>query len=189
MAKTSLALTRAPAPSYARLKATKTPLKKTMRAKIDQKAEPDTSALDQAGMECQDSVAGDDITQQENERTDGISGGKERDDDGGRQMVLTVRQKESSRERRKETHDSRGGLWLHQSYIQVTFATYLAKKTTEAKATTTPQGRLKNHRKTIPRTTYKTTNRTTNCKSRRERVSRYNKRSQFLLWLKPAKGE
>ncbi|KAL3183261.1 hypothetical protein MRX96_034259 [Rhipicephalus microplus] len=89
MAKTSLALTRAPAASHARLKATKTPLKYTTRSKIDQKAEPDTPALDQAAMECQDSVAGDVITHQHNEETYGTSGGKERDDGGSWHAVLT----------------------------------------------------------------------------------------------------
>ncbi|KAL3196353.1 hypothetical protein MRX96_001688 [Rhipicephalus microplus] len=83
MAKTSLALTRVLAASQARLKAMKTLLKETMRPKTDQKAEPDTSALHQAEIECQDSVAGDGITHQDNEGTGGTFGGKEHDDDGG----------------------------------------------------------------------------------------------------------
>ncbi|KAL3183250.1 hypothetical protein MRX96_034998 [Rhipicephalus microplus] len=73
------------------MKASKTPLKKKIRPKTDQKAEPHTPALDQAEMECQDSVSGDGITDRDNEETDGTSGGKERDEDGGWQTVLTVR--------------------------------------------------------------------------------------------------
>ncbi|KAL3193547.1 hypothetical protein MRX96_016898 [Rhipicephalus microplus] len=95
MVKTSLALTRAPAASHARLKVTKTPLKKTIRPETGQKAGPDTSALDQAEMECQESVACDGITHQDNKGTDGTSRGKERDDDGGWKTVLTVSQKKA----------------------------------------------------------------------------------------------
>ncbi|KAL1421374.1 hypothetical protein MTO96_000456 [Rhipicephalus appendiculatus] len=67
MAKTPAAPTRAPTASHARSKALKTPLNKTTRPKTDQKAQPVTSALDQADMECQDSDAGDCITHQDNE--------------------------------------------------------------------------------------------------------------------------
>ncbi|KAL3243185.1 hypothetical protein MRX96_047573 [Rhipicephalus microplus] len=49
--------------------------RKTMRPKTDQEAEPDTLALDQAEIEYQNSVAGDGITHQDNEGTDGTSGG------------------------------------------------------------------------------------------------------------------
>ncbi|KAL3250668.1 hypothetical protein MRX96_055414 [Rhipicephalus microplus] len=41
-------------------------------------------------MECQNSVVGDGITHQDNEVTDGKCGGKEREDDGDSQTVLTV---------------------------------------------------------------------------------------------------
>ncbi|KAH8028325.1 hypothetical protein HPB51_015316 [Rhipicephalus microplus] len=53
------------------------------------------SALHQAEIECQESVAGDGITHQDNEETNGTSGGKERDDDRGWQTVLTVCQKKA----------------------------------------------------------------------------------------------
>ncbi|KAL3206113.1 hypothetical protein MRX96_040388 [Rhipicephalus microplus] len=81
MAKTLLALARAPAASHGRLRATKTPLKKTIRPKTDEKAESDTPALDQAEMKYHESVAGGGMTHQDNEGTDGTS--KERDDDVG----------------------------------------------------------------------------------------------------------
>ncbi|KAH7967782.1 hypothetical protein HPB52_002461 [Rhipicephalus sanguineus] len=45
-------------------------------AKTDHKAQPDTSNLDHAEMECQDSEAGDGITHQDKEWNDGISRGK-----------------------------------------------------------------------------------------------------------------
>ncbi|KAL3214212.1 hypothetical protein MRX96_034982 [Rhipicephalus microplus] len=46
-------------------------------------------------MECQESVAGDGITHQDNEGTDGSFGGKKRDYNGGWQTVLTIRQKKA----------------------------------------------------------------------------------------------
>ncbi|KAL3236809.1 hypothetical protein MRX96_022215 [Rhipicephalus microplus] len=61
----------------------------------DQKAETDTSALDQAEVECQDSVAGDGFTYQHIEGTGGTSGGKELYDDGCWQTVLTVCRKKA----------------------------------------------------------------------------------------------
>ncbi|KAH8026290.1 hypothetical protein HPB51_019122 [Rhipicephalus microplus] len=83
---------RAPVVFHGRSKATKTPLKKTIRPKTDQKAETDMSALDQAEIECQHSVVGDGITHQDNDATDGISGGKERYEDEGWQTFLIFRQ-------------------------------------------------------------------------------------------------
>ncbi|KAH8039507.1 hypothetical protein HPB51_007409 [Rhipicephalus microplus] len=108
MAKTLLALTKAPAADHAWLKATKTPLKKTTRPRPDQKAQPDTSALDQAEMECQESVAGDGITHQDNEGADGRSAGEERDDDGSWQTVLTVHQKKALAKARKKLTTTEG---------------------------------------------------------------------------------
>ncbi|KAL3202952.1 hypothetical protein MRX96_053310, partial [Rhipicephalus microplus] len=58
--------------------------------KSDHKTQPDTLALDEAEMECQDSVAGDGITHQDNKVIDRTSGGEVRDDYGGSQVVITI---------------------------------------------------------------------------------------------------
>lgn len=53
-------------------------------------------------MECQESVASDGVTHQDNEGTDGTPGGKEGDDGGGWQTVFTVRQKKALAKARKK---------------------------------------------------------------------------------------
>ncbi|KAH8029458.1 hypothetical protein HPB51_000554 [Rhipicephalus microplus] len=55
-----------------------------------------------AEMECQEGVASDGVTHQDNEETGGTPGGKEGDDDGGWQTVFTVRQKKALAKARKK---------------------------------------------------------------------------------------
>ncbi|KAH7971561.1 hypothetical protein HPB51_027098 [Rhipicephalus microplus] len=175
MAKTLFALTRTHAASHARLKATKTPLKKTLRSKTDLKAEPDMSALDQV----EESVAGVDITHQDNEGTYGTSGGKERHDNGGGQMVLTVYKKKTLAKAGKKLTTTEGDY-----DIMSPTSKSLSQPTSQRR----PQKRTLPplpkedfiRRTTIPRTTYKRTNGTTNCRSSCKRLSRYYKRQPIF---------